>query len=229
MSDHEYDPNPPPIGKRPARRKLHRREHLCSWRYLTFSCYHRLQLFGNPAIRDVFVDKLRRAREKHRFRLIAWVVMPDHVHIIIVPRVVVGYDNGWPLVASTSTVKNIYATLKKSVSSVVLNRWREINAPILPRLTLPDGSMHFWQPGGGFDRNIRDDAECWKEIRYIHNNPVRRELVRHAAEWPWSSARWYEGERDGQLPIDNDHGVTPWTPPEAWVREATRIHPRDVE
>lgn len=209
------------------RRKLKRREILCSWRFLTFSCYHRYQLLGTPAIRDVFVDALWKSREKHRFRLIAWVVMPDHVHLTIVPRVVVGYDNGWPLVASTSTVEKIYATMKKSVSQRVLARWTKLNAPILPKLTLADGTRHFWQPGGGFDRNVRTEAEAWREICYIHDNPVRRKLATRAEEWPWSSARWYAGETEGQIPIDNDRGITPWRAPEEWVRDAVRIHPMD--
>ncbi|HWA54630.1 MAG TPA: hypothetical protein VG816_10695 [Solirubrobacterales bacterium] len=54
-------------------------------RFITASCYHRLQLFGRAAIRDVFVDALIYAREEHRFELFAWVVMPEHVHLLLRP------------------------------------------------------------------------------------------------------------------------------------------------
>src|SRR5438045_3431308 len=76
------------------RRRMQRRERLGSWRFLTFSCYKRLRLLGNPAIRDAFAGALRGCRERHRFRLIAWVAMPEHVHLIIVPRPVLAYEDG---------------------------------------------------------------------------------------------------------------------------------------
>ena len=64
------------------------------------------------------------------------------------------------------------------------------------------GRLRFWQAGGGYDRNIRDEEEMLEKARYIHANPVRRGLVDSPADWKWSSARWYEGVRDGELVID---------------------------
>ena len=39
-------------------------------------------------------------------------------------------------------------------------------------------------------------------IDYIHNNPFRRGLVDHPTDWPWSSARFYAGEKDVPLVMD---------------------------
>jgi len=55
---------------------------------------------------------------------------------------------------------------------------------------------HFWQDGGGYDRNIVSDRELYEKVQYIHDNPVRRGLIGRPADWPWSSARWYE-RREG--------------------------------
>ena len=44
----------------------------------------------------------------------------------------------------------------------------------------------FWQKGGGFDRNVRDDAEFSREVRYVHHNPVERALVTRPEDWTWS-------------------------------------------
>ncbi len=209
------------------RRRMQRRERLCSWRYLTFSCYNQLPLLGHPAIRDAFADGLRACREKHRFRLIAWVVMPDHVHMIIVPRVVLGYEDGYALLASNSTVRSILWTLKQPLSLVVLKRWRELRAPILQSIRAADGTEHFWKPGGGFDRNVRSEEKLWKEICYIHDNPVRKGLVERAEDWKWSSARWYAGRKEGEMPIDNGHEGAAWNPPREWVDGAVRIDPRE--
>src|SRR5262249_48785979 len=60
----------------------------------------------------------------------------------------------------------------------------------------------FWQPGGGYDRNITSAAALRAVIDYIHANPVRRGLVARAEDWEWSSARWYAGLRPVKLEMD---------------------------
>lgn len=170
---------------RPPRKRLRRRESTgpgSSPRFLTFSCYRRLQLFGTPALRDVFVESCSRAYEKGEFLLVAWVVMPEHIHLLVTPRPRVS----WVPIA---------AGIKTSVSKRILRRWQQNNAPILQHLRDSKGQLHFWQPGGGFDRNVRDQAELEKEIRYIHRNPVERGLVQHPTEWAWSSARFWAARR----------------------------------
>lgn len=89
--------------------------------------------------------------------------------------------------------------VKMAVSKRVLARWRELRAPILDRIASRTGPR-FWQTGGGFDRNVRDDAELSREIRYIHENPVRRGLVDEPTAWRWSSVHWWLGRREGELP-----------------------------
>lgn len=207
------------MDERGPRRKLVRWERLGSTRFLTFSCYRRMQLFANPKIRDRFTASIGEAREQHRFRLLAWVVMPEHVHLVIVPRPVLGYRRGRALIASRDDVRTILWHLKKPFAEEVLGRWRELRAPILPKVRLAAGGYRFWQTGGGHDRNIRSEAKLWKTILYVHENPVERERVKKATDWAWSSARWYAGMFDGQLPIDMDHHEK-WKPPERWVREA---------
>ncbi|WP_205678876.1 hypothetical protein [Aquisphaera insulae] len=52
----------------------------------------------------------------------------------------------------------------------------------------------FWQSGGGYDRNVWDPKVLMTMIGYVHENPVRRELVDRATEWTWSSAGWFADE-----------------------------------
>ena len=51
--------------------------------FLTFSCHRRLPLLGAVQARNLFVDVLEKMRERHRFLLVGYVVMPDHVHLLI--------------------------------------------------------------------------------------------------------------------------------------------------
>jgi putative transposase len=60
----------------------------------------------------------------------------------------------------------------------------------------------FWQPGGGYDRNITSSETLLAMIEYIHANPVRRGLVARMEDWEWSSARWYAGIRPVKIEMD---------------------------
>ena len=51
--------------------------------FITFSCYRRLPLLKSARARDVFVRELARVREEMGFRLIGYVVMPEHVHLLM--------------------------------------------------------------------------------------------------------------------------------------------------
>ena len=73
-------------------------------------------------------------------------------------------------------------------------------------MTWPTGrtEYRFWQQGSGYDRDLFTPDAVWAAIDYLHRNPVRRGLVTSAADWEWSSARWYSGMKDGGLSIDVD-------------------------
>ena len=51
--------------------------------FITFSCYARLPLMKSPRARDIFVQELERARDEMDFRLVGYVIMPEHVHLLI--------------------------------------------------------------------------------------------------------------------------------------------------
>ncbi|MCH8955769.1 transposase [candidate division KSB1 bacterium] len=52
---------------------------------LTFSCYHRFHYLNDPNCCALFIDELSQAREHFLFRLWAYVLMPNHVHLFIYP------------------------------------------------------------------------------------------------------------------------------------------------
>lgn len=168
-----------------------RYETLGEVRYLTFSCYHHLQLFNNDAIKDEFVRALDIARRRTNCRFITWIVMPDHVHLMVVPSL--------PQYPVSVLLKN----LKGPFAKKVIARWKKLNAPILRRITDRRGRLHFWQVGGGYDRNIDSEKEYEEKFNYIHLNAVRAGLADDPADWRWSSAPWYAGMRGpGVLSLD---------------------------
>ena len=175
----------------PHRKRLRRIEVPTHVRYLTFSCFDRRPLLQNDRIKAVFVDRLAAAKELHQFELYAWVLMPEHSHLLLRPKL------------GGSTVPAILQSLKQSVAQRVIARWKELGAPVLSRLADPRGAIRFWQPGGGYDRNVVSSAEVIEKIEYTHDNPRRRGLCTCAIDYPWSSARWYAGDRAGPLTMDS--------------------------
>ncbi len=51
--------------------------------FITFSCYRRLPLLKTARARDLFVQELGKVRDEMGFRLVGYVVMPEHVHLLI--------------------------------------------------------------------------------------------------------------------------------------------------
>ncbi len=51
--------------------------------FVTFSCYHRLAYMKTPAARDLFEDALQKVHRQYRFAVIGYVVMPEHVHLLL--------------------------------------------------------------------------------------------------------------------------------------------------
>jgi REP element-mobilizing transposase RayT len=114
-----------------------------------------------PWIASMVEDALRYGETTRRFyHLYAWVIMPNHVHVVFEPH---------------STLSTIMRWLKGRTS-------REANRH-LGRTGMP-----FWQDES-YDHWIRTNEELHNVIGYVENNPVKAGLIDAKELWPWSSAR----------------------------------------
>jgi REP element-mobilizing transposase RayT len=131
--------------------------------------------FGECHLRDERIAGIIQKNLLHfdgiHYRLLAWVVMPNHVHVLI--------------------------EIWQAPLSKILNCWKSFTAKEANRLLGRTGE--FWQPEY-FDRYIRDEEHLKKAMRYIENNPVKARLVRCAEDWPWSSSHHKRGRSAGSLP-----------------------------
>jgi putative transposase len=62
---------------------LTRYQHTGQSHFVTFCCYHRRPLFTTDAYRRVFEDALERVRCRFRLRVYGYVVMPEHIHLLV--------------------------------------------------------------------------------------------------------------------------------------------------
>lgn len=150
---------------------------------LTFSCHKMAPLLLNRTVCEFLIDSIRDAKNKHKFDLLAYVFMPDHVHLIIWPR----YNN--------YCISRILLSIKQPVARKAIDYAKHQNQDYLKLMATNQIARpyHFWQKGGGFDKNICNSDGLIRMIKYIHNNPVRRGLIGMAEDWHWSSAWEWTG------------------------------------
>jgi putative transposase len=161
---------------------------------LTFSTYRRRPFLNEPYSRKLLLQSISKARAKWKFQLWAYVIMPEHVHLLV-----------WPG-EHRARVQDILRTIKQPVGQKVIGMLRHSGNPALSDMAkhLPDGVAEyaFWQAGGGYDRNLYTPKAIWNAIEYIHLNPVRRGLVERPEDWPWSSCRFYRELPPYEIDVD---------------------------
>ena len=188
---------------------------------LTFSTFRNKPLLTNDRWRRYFCKALTVALPKCRCGLIAWVVMPDHVHLLVLPD---RADDAGPDDAGDDEVCARLAALLAGTKRPVSARVKADlaaspnGAPLLRALTVRErpgkSAFRFWQEGAGYDRNLRTPAAVAGAIDYLHANPVRRGLARRPTDWPWSSARRFAA---GGAPVDPRHPPLTRLPAEFWA------------
>jgi putative transposase len=141
----------------------------------------------------MLAESVDRAMRRYEFGLIAFVFMPEHVHLLVLPA------------SPEPRIDVLLKTIKRPFSFRIKQELIESRGELLEELTIRERPgievFRFWQEGGGYDRNMRSQAAILAAIDYIHLNPVRRGLCDQAVEWKWSSARFYH-ESDSLIDPD---------------------------
>jgi putative transposase len=136
--------------------------------FITFSCYRRGPLLADPQARDTFVSTLERARRWYGFYVTGFVVMPEHVHLLL-----------------SEPERSNLAVVLQMLKQIVSHKLRE-HAP-----------TPFWQPRY-YDFNVYREQKLMEKLDYMRRNPVQRGLVMRPEDWTWSSAGHYAtGENAG--------------------------------
>jgi putative transposase len=157
--------------------------------FVTFSCYRRKPYLGTRRARDRFVRILDQVRAHWEFPLIGYVVMPEHVHLLI----------GEPGKGDPSKVLQV---LKQRTSRILRAKRRNSAGQLSLRFPgAQDDCGHFWQRRF-YDFNVWS-AKLWEKLEYMHLNPVKRKLVTHPQGWPWSSWSYYAKGQSGLVMIDS--------------------------
>ena len=163
--------------------------------YVTLVTFNRVPVFRSHKACQIFVDVLREVRERYPYKLVGYVLMPDHAHAIVNNR--------------SGTISDWLRRVRGNSARKILDWLRgEGHLTSLAKLALlhPQKRKHthaVWQKDPSVidlwsHKFIRQKLNC------LHLNPVRAGLCKHPAEWKWSSYRAYLPHKVGEVPIEID-------------------------
>lgn len=115
--------------------------------------------FGDRDYR-AYLDIARAQLDKPELRVLAYCLMPNHVHFVVIPHSVR---------ALSAYFREVHKRYARRTNS--LNDWQG----------------HLWQQR--FFSVVMDERHCASAMRYVELNPVRAGLAKRATDWPWSSAQ----------------------------------------
>jgi len=168
---------------------LQRFQHSHHLHFVTFSCYRRRPFLQSPARREPLERALEDTRRSYRFFVTGYVVMPEHVHLLV-----------------SEPERGVLARAIQAMKQSVARR-------LALRATEP-----FWQ-ARYYDFNVWSEHKRIEKLNYMHLNPVKRGLVSRPQDWAWSSFRHYATGYVGTVEIESQWtarrrerlGITPKT------------------
>ncbi len=166
-----------------------------TFHYVTMVTYNRVPVFRSDHAGEILVDTLREVRDRFPYKLIGYVIMPDHAHAIINRSI--DSISEWLRRVRGNSARQILSWLRDEQHLTSLKKLE---------LTIPQKRHHthaVWQK----DPSVID---LWspkfirQKLNYLHLNPIRAGLCEHPAEWKWSSYRAYLPHKPGKVAIEID-------------------------
>jgi putative transposase len=130
----------------------------------------RQDVFFSDDDRRRYLSWLGEYSTKYGLELLAYCLMTNHVHLIVIPR--------------------FLDSIARTLRILDIRHCQAINARF-------GWSGHLWQ--GRYFSTALDDAHLWSAVRYAERNPVRAEMVSRAEDYPWSSAAFHLGRKPDAL------------------------------
>ena len=152
--------------------------------FVTGNVDKRLPIFRNESACRAFLEECQNLKIKRECKLIAFVIMPDHIHLIVNPRD--GNIQEWLGALKSLSAKHLVKIAPDKLFAKTENEnqvWQD-SFKALP----------LWS-----------NWMIWQKINYIHNNPLKVKLSDSAKDYQWTSFRaFYFEENDELLQIDKD-------------------------
>ncbi len=152
--------------------------------FVTFSCFHRRRPLDHDQAKQIVLTRLAAELETHTGTCVGYVLMPDHVHAIVwfpATNRLSAFMKQWKQ-RSSAEIKKLLRTFLTQYAETI------------------DAADPIWQRKY-YSFNLYSAEKTRQKLTYMHANPVRAGLAKRANDWPWSSARYYEFQEQGCVPV----------------------------
>lgn len=163
--------------------------------FITINTYRKEKLFKEDKYCQVIIDNLKFYRQKFDFKLSGYVIMPEHLHLLM--QLSKEYNDISDVIRdikSHSARQILYYQGRRgpltSHSKTCPGQGTRATREEYPHRRMSDQRFHIWQPDF-YDFNIYSEKKLTEKLNYIHNNPVRANLCYNPADWKYSSFRNY--------------------------------------
>ncbi len=168
--------------------------------FVTYSVVEWLPVFISEAICRVITDSFRFCHVHRGLRVNAYVIMPTQLHAIV-------FDAQFCAGRLQQTLDNLRKFTGRRLSDQVDRCLPACFGQVLRQAAGTDRQRRFWQPSR-HPVLLESDWFWQQKFDYLHLNPCRKGLVRHAADWRFSSASFWMS--DGQITNDVPLSALPW-------------------
>lgn len=146
------------------------------------------KIFANDIYCDILINSLKFLLKRTNSRLIAYVIMPSHIHLIL--------D-----ISEGESLSDFMRDFKRFTSKKITETTKELNEKgILDKLTNNFGGFKIWMDR--FDSSVITSISVLEtKINYIHNNPVKAGLINEITDWKYSSARNYYADDNSVIEV----------------------------
>ncbi|MFB9845488.1 REP-associated tyrosine transposase [Mucilaginibacter ginsenosidivorans] len=166
--------------------------------FVTFSVVEWIDVFSREDYKQILVDSLRYSIENKGLIVHAWVIMPNHVHLVISAQPgndLSGIMRDVKKFTSRMIIKAIEESSKESRKHWMLWLFKSAAAK-----NSNNNENQFWQQDNHpIELRIKEMMD--QRLDYLHNNPVKAGLVWEPADYKYSSAIDYYRQENGLLPV----------------------------
>ena len=167
--------------------------------YFTSVAHHRLTIFRTDNLKQVLCDAFKEVRDKHGVLILAYVIMPDHIHLLVYCKK-----------EMSEALRLLNGVSARRIIQHLRDNGFEQSLLKLRGETRERNHKHsVWQHHPD-SLEIYGENTFQQKVDYIHQNPVRACIVEKALDYRFSSARLWAGHATAEEPLLTDHLEIDW-------------------
>ena len=167
--------------------------------FITTKTFKNQKIFDNSLICELLIKVLVDCRLKYKFKLYGYVIIPDHVHLLIMPAEKMNISEAIHRIKGNFAYQYLITRNHKGSAT----RWGEnVDSNRVADPLWVGGLINpIWQKSF-YDHIIRNDLDFEEKLNYIHGNPVKHNITDSLDNYPWSSYQNYYLNKNDLIKID---------------------------